>query len=84
MKSFKQIFEAETIEIMIRGPQKPVMKLIKKFKGKVDNVTDKGHAIVILPAKNLKDLKDEMSGLGSKGYDLMVPNGDGGFEDAMI
>jgi len=84
MKNFRQILEAKKITTMINGPEKPVMKLIKKHNGKVVDVTDKGSAIVDISADELRGLKRSMSGLESKDYDLAVPNPDGGFDTAMI
>jgi hypothetical protein len=57
---------------------------LRNWNDEVVGVTDKGSAIVDIPADESRGLKRSMSGLESKDYDLAVPNPDGGFDTVMI
>ena len=95
-KYFSSLKEAkEMTELMVAGPridhgyskkdaksgEMILKKIIKKNKGKITDVTDKGHAIVQLPTGNLNAFKADMSSISSRGlnssqFDLSVRKGD--------
>jgi hypothetical protein len=73
----------------VKSGEMITMKIIKKHKGKVVDVTDKNTVIVKLPADKLQAFKRDMSniddrGLKSNQFSLSVSSGADYFDEIML